>query len=72
MCQTHFSAQLNRAGKDDQGKFSDDCKICLDSLIQPRSRIWYWCPAAAICDGQRRKSLQQNQNVPLKTKPEVL
>lgn len=73
MCQNHFSAQLNRTGKEDQGKFSDDCKISLDSLIQPRSITWYWCPATAICDRQRGKqSLQQNQNVQLKTKPGVL
>lgn len=56
MCQTHFSAQLNRAGKDDQGIFSDDCKISLDSLIQPRSITWYQCPATAICHGQRGKT----------------
>lgn len=73
MCQIHFSAPLNRAGKDDQGKFRGDCKISLDSLIQPRSITWYQYPATAICNGQRGKpSLQQNQNTPLKTKPEVL
>lgn len=60
MCQTHFSAQLNRAGKDEKGKFSGDCKIPLDSLIQPRSITWY--QYAALFEGGHEFRQRQTES----------